>query len=206
MTAATRKFLDHTFWTPATTTWNDLKNGTQNSFTRADIKNFLWNSLICCTPVIAGGATAHVVNTYAHKRLPKESAVRPLLSFLYTIGSTVAGAAVSFFVIRLLAVNHGTLVPFSADKALKLETLHVVAMAALTILVNYFELDLGRVRYLSLFVGGAAVSGYFGECSLYVIGALSSFQFAVNASFAKPPRGPRSALEEEVLEQLGQGS
>jgi hypothetical protein len=46
----------------------------------------------------------------------------------------------------------------------------------------FFGTPLLRFFQVPMFLGAAAVSGYFGERSLYVIGALSALTFAVNAS------------------------
>jgi hypothetical protein len=112
--------------------------------------------------------------------------MRSVISFVYTVGSVVAGATVSFFVIKLLSANHMTLSPFTADKALRLETLHVVIMAMITPLALYFEIPLISFYNVPAFFGAAAVSGYFGERSLYVIGLLSALNFGVLAAQTRP--------------------
>ncbi len=129
MAAATAKglFTEH-FVSPASATWIDLKNGAQNSITRADISGYLWNSLVCSTPLVAGGGAAYAINKYAHQhwvsKLPFESAT----SLIFTTISFIAGASVSFFVVRFLSAIGGTLSPFTADKALHLETLHIIVL------------------------------------------------------------------------------
>lgn len=183
MAAATAKglFTEH-FVSPASATWIDLKNGAQNSITRADISGYLWNSLVCSTPLVAGGGAAYAINKYAHQhwvsKLPFESAT----SLIFTTISFIAGASVSFFVVRFLSAIGGTLSPFTADKALHLETLHIIVLASATPISAFFGAPLLRFFQVPLFFGAAAVSGYFGERSLYTIGALSALAFAVSAS------------------------
>jgi hypothetical protein len=181
VTAAKGLFTEH-FTSPASATWTDLKNGAQNSITRADISGYLWNSLVCSAPLVAGGATAYAINNYAHQHLVSKLPFKSASSLICTTVSFIIGASVSFFVVRLLSANSGTLSSFTADKALRLETLHVVVLAAAAPISLFFGSPLFRFFQAPLFLGAAAVSGYFGERSLYVIGALSALTFAVNAS------------------------
>ena len=183
MAAATAKglFREH-FVSPASATWIDLKNGAQNSITRADISGYLWNSLVCSAPLVAGGAAAYAINNYAHQHWVSKLPFKSATSLVFTTISFIAGASVSFFAVRLLSANGGTLSSFTADKALRLETLHVVVLTAATPISLFFGSPLLRFFQLPMFFGAAAVSGYFGERSLYVIGALSALTFAVHAS------------------------
>jgi hypothetical protein len=189
MATATGLFKEH-FWSPASATWTDLKNGTQNSITKADISGYLWNSLVCTAPLIVGGGTAYTINRYVHNNFVSKLDQRPVAysfaSLLATTGSVIVGATVSFFAIRLLSANGATLSPFTAEKALKLETLHVVSMAAITPISMFFRTPILQFFQVPMFFGAAAVSGYFGERSLYVIGALSALTFAVQAAFTRP--------------------
>ncbi len=185
MTTATGLFKEH-FWSPASATWTDLKNGTQNSITKADISGYLWNALACTTPLIAGGGTAYAINQYAHKHWVDKAPFKSVASVLFTAVSFMAGASISFFAIRILSANGATLTAFTAEKALKLETLHVVTLAAITPIAMFFRTPIFHFFQIPMFFGAAAVSGYFGERSLYVIGALSALHFAVRASFTPP--------------------
>jgi hypothetical protein len=185
MATATGLFKEH-FWAPASATWTDLKNGTQNSITRADISGYLWNTLICTAPLIVGGGTAYAINQYAHKHWVNKLPFKSLASFVFTAVSFMAGASISFFAIRILSANGATLSPLTAEKALKLETLIVVSTAAITPISLFFGTPILRFFQVPLFFGAAAVSGYFGERSLYVIGALSALTFAVQAAITRP--------------------
>jgi len=181
MATATGLFREH-FWSPASATWMDLKNGAQNSITKADITGYLWNALACTTPLIAGGGTAYAINQYAHKHWVDKAPFKSAASLLFTAVSFMAGASISFFAIRILSANGATLSAFTAEKALKLETLHVVSMAAIAPISRFFGAPISHFFQIPMFFGAAAVSGYFGERSLYVIGALSALHFAVLAS------------------------
>jgi hypothetical protein len=185
MAAIAKNIFIQNFWTPASTIWTNLKNDTLSSFTRNDITDHLWNSVICSAPLIAGGVTAHLINTFAHENLPKNLPVKRLFSVLCTAGSVIVGASVSFLVIRLLSANHGTLAPFTADKALKLETLHGVTVAIISPIAFYFSIPLWQ--FIPKFFGTAAIASYFGERSLYVIGSLSALHGAMNAAFIARP-------------------
>jgi hypothetical protein len=186
MAATTVKgfFTEH-FVSPASATWSDLQNGAQNSITRADISGYLWNSLVCCAPLVAGGATAYAINKYAHQHLVRKLPFKSANSLICTTLSFIAGASVSFLAVRLLSASGGTLFSFTADKAIRLETLNVVMLAAATPISAFFGTPLLRFFQVPLFLRAAAVSGYFGERSLYVIGTLSSLTFAVHASLPR---------------------
>ena len=193
MTTEARNFFVQNFWTPASATWNDLKNGAQRSFTKDDITNCLWNSLIWAAPAIAGGGADYVINIYAHEAY---------FLTLFTAGSVIAGATVSFFVVKFLSANHVTLSPFTADKALKLDTLHTVTLATINPLAGYFNLP--YLTHLPVLFGTLAVAGYFGERSLYVIGALSALYCAVNTTFIQLAlsRSSRSAFFLHKVQEL----
>lgn len=183
MAVATAKglFNDH-FSTPALATWKALKNGAQNSITGEDIAGNLWNTLVCSAPLIAGGQVAYKINLYAHKHWLLERQFKQVSSFIFTAVSFIAGASVSFFAIRVLFDIGGTLSPFTADKALRLATLNSGVLAAAKPISTFFGSSLHHFFEVPIHLGAtAAVSGYFGERSLYVIGALSALTYAVNA-------------------------
>ena len=192
-------FRDH-FLTPATATWNELRNGAESSFTRVDLTNYLWNSVICSIPIIAGGATAHMANTFLHDLLPEKLPARYLISILCTTVATVTGAVVSFVVVKLLIAGHGTLAPFDADKALKLETLHVVVMATATPIASCLNIpQILQLNAIPIFLGAPAVAGYFGTHSLYVMGFLSALYWAVNAAAKSSLPKPQKEQEAPLL-------
>jgi hypothetical protein len=118
--------------------------------------------------------------------IPRKISLRRLVSVLSTTASVIVGAGVSFFVIKFLAANRITLDSFSADKTLKLEALSILPAAALSPLYLYFGLH----RYLSFYpaflpcFGVGTFAGYFGQRSLYVIGAISALSGAVQAAMA----------------------
>ena len=186
MATATGFFREH-FLSPATATISDLKNGAQNSITRADIAGYLTNAVICTVPLIAGGGVANAINQYIHRHFVHRAPGKSVVSFLVTTFSVITGAAVSFFVVRLMSANRITLSPLSADAALRLETAHVVIMTAITPLALYFRVPLFGFYNVPAFFGAAAVSGYFGERSLYVIGLLSALNFGINSGLMIPP-------------------
>ncbi len=185
-TATANGFFREHFLAPATTTITDLKNGAQNSITRADIAGYLTNVVICTLPLVAGGGVAYAINEYIHRNLVHKVPGKSVVSFIVTAFSVITGAAVSFFVVRLLSANHITLSPLTADKALRLETAHVVVMSAITPLALYFRVPLFGFYSVPAFFGAAAVSGYFGERSLYVIGLLSALNFGINPGLMTP--------------------
>jgi hypothetical protein len=193
-TATANGFFREHFLAPATTTITELKNGAQNSITRADISGYLTNAIICAVPLIAGGGVAYAINQYIHQHVVHKLPGRSVISFLVTTFSVITGAAVSFFVVRLLSANHITLSPLTADKALRLETLHVVVMSAITPLALYFKVPLFGFYSVPAFFGAAAVSGYFGERSLYVIGLLSALNFGINPGLMIPPKPRNTGL------------
>jgi hypothetical protein len=208
MVAMTTDLFKEYFLTPASATWTDLKNGAQNSITAANLSGNFWNLLICSAPVIAGHQVAHKINSYAHQsRLIHNN---PLYSFVSTTISCVAGTTASFIAIRVLSHLGATLAPFSADKALHLATLYTVVSATVVPISKFFGIQLpffteyptmiatyvleGKDKDSiyslkiklplftgSLFLGATAAAGYFGDRSLYVIGALSALTGAVNA-------------------------
>ena len=185
MAVATAKglFNEH-FVSPATATWNALQNGAQSSITRADISGNLWNSLVCSAPYIAGGGAAYAINQYAHKHWVAKLPFKSLSSLIVTTISCIAGATASFVAVRVLSANSITLSSFTADKVLCLTTLYFVAQNAVIPISTFFGLPLRLFFEMSTTLGAtAAISGYFGERSLYVIGAFSALTFAVNASF-----------------------
>lgn len=203
--AAVHFFKEH-FLSPMIDTWTELKNSSENSLTRVDISNYIWNSLICSFPLVAGGGIAHVANSFFHQRLnnnfSKSSPTKTLFSVLCTASSTILGITISFFVVKFLNANGGTLSTFTADKALKLETLHVMVLGTLTPLASYFEIQhiVGFNLFLS-FMDAPAVAGYFGSRSLYVIGALSALHLAIRASApkAKPSNSEDVSLIREFV-------
>ncbi|HUD01632.1 MAG TPA: hypothetical protein VMR37_04855 [Rhabdochlamydiaceae bacterium] len=187
LAAASNLFTTH-FLTPTLATWNDLRDGTLRSVTKADITDYLWNSLIAFAPFFAGGTTAHALNTFAHKSMPEKLPVRRVFSVLCTTGSFIVGAAVSYFVIRFLASFNGNLAPFTADKAIKLEMLVLVPILAINPIARFFNVQLNNnIYFIPHIVGLGAFTGYFGQRSLYVIGALAALHAAVNAAFINRP-------------------
>jgi hypothetical protein len=186
LAAASNLFNTH-FLTPTLATWNDLRDGSLRSVTKADITDYLWNSLIACAPYFAGGTTAHMLNTFAHKSMPEKLPARRVFSILCTTGSFIVGAAVSYFVIRFLASFNGNLAPFTADKAVKLEMLVLVPILAINPIARLFKVHLTNTYFIPYIVGVGAFTGYFGQRSLYVIGALTALHAAVNAAIIKHP-------------------
>lgn len=207
MAVATAKglFNDH-FSSHASAIWNDLKNGVQSSITRADLSGNLWNTLVCSAPVIAGHQVARKINSYAHQSMLNKI---PLSSYVFTIISCIAGSTASFMTIKVLSHLGATLVPYTADKVLHLATLYTVVSATASSISKFFGIKLPffsegptftatyaldknkkkvseytLVIILPLFTGtlifgAAAAAGYFGERSLYVIGALSALSGAM---------------------------
>lgn len=212
MVIATAKglFNDH-FLLPASTTWNTLISGVKSSITRADLSGNLWNTLVCSAPVIAGHQVAHKINSYAHQSMFRQV---PLSSYVFTTISCIAGSTASFITIRVLSHLSATLAPYTVDKVLHLATLYTVVSATASPISKFFGIKLpffnegptlttafaadGNSKYskyeliihLPLFtgtmiLGATAAAGYFGERSLYVIGALSALTGAVNASLGE---------------------
>lgn len=181
MAAAAQAHFKNTFWAPTTETWNDIKNGTVRSFTKNDFTHSIWNSILCSAPMISGGAPAFLMNSFIHGMIPRQLPLRTVFSFMSTTASVIVGAGVSFFAIKFLAANHITLDNFSAEKVVKLEALSIVPIAVLSPLYHYFNLYQSLSFYpafLPLFAVGA-FAGYFGQRSLYVIGAISALSAAI---------------------------
>jgi hypothetical protein len=205
-----KSFFKEYLLTPASATWTDLINGTRNSITGADFSGNLWNLSVCSVPVIAGRDMAYRINRYAHtncvRKLPRSSVV-------FTTVSCIAGVTASFLAIRILSTLGVALSPFTADKIVRLTALYTVVAAATPIskffgitlpfftegptVMTTFAFDksndgssysLGITLPLftgPMILGAAAAAGYFGERSLYVIGALSALTGAVTGSFSK---------------------
>ncbi len=181
--ATAKRLFNENFSLPASTTWNDLKNGVQSSITRADLSGNLWNALICSAPAIAGGGVAYAINKYAHTHWVHKPRFKLVPSLVFTTISCIAGATVSFVAIRILSANSITLSPFTADKALCLATLYIVTGDSAMSISTFFGIPLDNYFIPLRNLGAAAaVSGYFGNRSLSVIGALSALFFAVTGS------------------------
>ncbi len=169
---------------PASATWEDIKGGVLRSFTKVDITNYMWNSLIASAPCIAGGVAANMLNTFIHQLFPRELPAKRIFSILSTAASVMVGTGVSFFVIKFLASFNGNLSPFTAEKALKFETLIHVTILAFNPIAISLRVPIGGLFFSPHFVLGlGGATGYFGQRSLYVLGALSALQWAVSASF-----------------------
>jgi hypothetical protein len=181
VTAAKGLFNEH-FTSPASETWNALKNGAQRSITSADISGNLWNSLVCSAPLLTGKKTAYRINQFAHKHWVCKL---PLASLIFTTISFIIGSSVSFLAIRVLSAYSWPLSSFTADKALRLAALDIIVLEASAPISDFFlGAPISSLFSESMQVGVvAAVSGYFGERSLYVIGALSALKGAINVRY-----------------------
>jgi len=184
--AAKGLFNDHVS-SPALLAWSTLKNRVQSSVARADFPANLWNTSVCSVPFFVGGGVAGLINGYAHAHWVHKSPSKPVTSFFFTTVSCIAGASVSFVAIKALSAIGITLYSFSADTALCLITLQVVVLTAAIPISKFFKKPLETLfatGMCSLTTG--AITGYFGDRSLYAVGALSALFCAVECSFVSP--------------------
>lgn len=181
MAAVAQALFKNNFWYPTTETWNDIKNGTLKSFTKNDFTHSIWNSILCTAPMIAGGGPASLMNSFLHGMIPRQLPLRKIASIMCTTASVIVGTGVSFFAIKFLVANRITLDNFSGDKVIKLEALCIVPISALSPLYYYFDLYQSLSFYPAFlpFFAVGAFAGYFGQRSLYVIGALSALSSAI---------------------------
>jgi hypothetical protein len=184
MAAAAQALFKNNFLNPATETWYDIKKGAMRSFTKDDFTHSIFNTIVCSAPMIAGGGTAGLMNSFLHGIIPRQLPLRKVVSFICTTASVIVGAGVSFFAIKLLAANRITLDNFSGDKVVKLEALTILPIAALSPLYYYFNLYASLSFYPAAlsFLAAGAFAGYFGQRSLYVIGAISALSSAIPAA------------------------
>ncbi len=191
MAAAAQALFKNTFWVPTTETWNDIKNGTMKSFTKNDFTHSIWNSILCTAPMIAGGGTAHLTNSFLHGIIPRQLPLRKIASFMCTTASVIVGTGVSFFAIKFLAANRITLDNFLPEKAIKLEILSTVPLVPLSLIYCYLGLHQTALSFypafLPIFAVGA-VAGYFGQRSLYVIGMISALCSAIPVAIVASAR------------------
>lgn len=117
------------------------------SITWDDILGSGWNCLVALPPFGAGLATAAAVNKIGHLFIPKIPGLHTVCSLAVRAGAFVIGANVGFLVADYMG---SSLVPFSADKAIRMEFLCFIPWTS------------------------AAVLGYFGNRALCVIGAVGA--------------------------------
>jgi hypothetical protein len=191
LTAHGAQLFMHYLGTPLTTTWDIIRDDCVRSFNVEDFKSCVWNSALATVPALTAAIAACFVAHFASKLWPprnrtygeqahpiRDGYIKPVFSLLVKSASFCAGAAASIFVVsQLPALN-----PFSADKMAKLMAMTIVPLAVTYQIPGILGASAQGAAAFAFTCALGSVPGYFGQRSLIVLGTLSAYICALNAT------------------------